>query len=166
MILDNLEVLFDHLDVDGPTKSQLEELYRLYVDDVCNIVFNDEILKVNTNKSRHPICKGKQQTFEHLITRKSKYSGKRCFDRDRANRVHWIKPIIENYKDARIKHFTEYNHKNELQFFFLYEEKDFIIIIRELSNGLMIVTAYFVDEGRKRGFKKKYFAYKEKNPTS
>ena len=166
MILDNLEVLFDHLDVDGPTNSQLEELYRLYLDDVCNIVFKDEILKVNTNKTRNPICKGKPQTFEHLITRKSKYSGKRCFDRDRANRIHWIKPVIENYKDARIKHFTEYNHKNELQFFFFYEEKDFIIIIRELSNGLMIVTAYYVDEGRKRGIRKKYFAYKEKNPTS
>lgn len=166
MILDSLEELFDYLDVDEPNSSQLNRLYQLYLDDVCNIVFNGEKLKVNKNKTRHPICKGKQLTFEHLITRKSEYSGKRYFDRERANRIHWIKPIIENYKDIRIKYFTEHNNKKELQHFFYYEDKDFIIIIRELSNGLMIVTAYYVDEGRKRGFMKKYYTYKEKNPTS
>lgn len=166
MILDSLEMLFDHLDIDEPTPYQLDELYRIYLKDVCNITFRNEKIKVNTNKSRHPICRGKHKTFEHLITRKSKYSGKRNFDRDRTNRIHWIKPIIENYKDVRIKYFAELNHNNQLQHFFFYEEKDFITIIRELSNGLIIVTAYFVDTMRKRGFMKKYYAYKKENPTS
>src|SRR5699024_3097057 len=109
-----------------------------------------EKIIVNPNQSRHPLCRGKEQTFEHIITRKSTYSGKRNFDRERANRIHWIKPIIENCNDIRIKYFEAYNDKEQLQYFFFYQEKDFIVIIRQLPTGNMLITAYCVDEYRKR----------------
>lgn len=162
MILEELELLFEDLDIDEPTGIQMRQLYQIYLEEVCNIRFKEERIIVNNKPSRHPICRGKHQTFEHVITRESQYTGKRDFDRERANRIHWIKPIIEHWEDVRIKYFEVYNDKNQLQYFFFYEDRDFIVIIRQLPNGKMLVTAYCVDGYRRRGFKKQYEEYKNK----
>lgn len=162
MILEELEILFEDLNIDEPTNEQMDKMYEVYLSDVCKVKFNNEILKVNKNKSRHPICKGKHQTFEHIITRESKHSGKRNFDNQRANRIHWIKPIVENCDDIRIKYYEAYNNKGQLQYFFFYEDKNFIVITRELPNGKMLITAYYIDDYRKRGHKKQYEEYRQK----
>ncbi len=162
--LSELDILFDDLDIDVPTKEQMSELYRIYKTEICNITFKGERIKVNNNKSHHPICKGKHQTFEHIITRKSEYSGKRNFDNQRANRINWIKPIIENYKLPCIKYFEEKNKNNQLQYFFFYEDRDFIVIARELPNGRMLITAFCVDGYEKNRYKKRYNLYIKKTP--
>ena len=38
----------------------------------------------------------------HLITRDNKYNDKRQYDRDRANRIHWVRPILENWQKEPI----------------------------------------------------------------
>lgn len=161
MNLEDLEELFGNLDWDGPNEEQLKQLYEIYLTEVCNMKFKGQKIMVNKNKSRHPICKGRDQTFEHIITRESKHSQKRNFDPQRANRIHWIKPIVENSDRNEIKYFEELNGKNQLQYFFWYEEKNFIVLIREIFKGRVLITAYYVDEYRKIGFKKKYENYKK-----
>src|SRR5699024_5270772 len=99
MILEELEVLFEDLEIDEPTVDQKRQLYQIYQEEVCKISFKGDRIIVNNKPSRHPICRGKHQTFEHIITRKSQYTGKRDFDRERANRIHWIKPIIAHWED-------------------------------------------------------------------
>ncbi len=159
--LEKLDVLFDDLEIDKPTDCQLQKMYKIYCDEVCSIIFENECIKVNKNKSRHPICKGKHQTFEHLITRTSKYSGKRNFDNQRVNRIHWIKPIVENYKSSKIKYFEERNKGNQLQYFFFYEDKNFVVIIRKLPNEKVLITAFCVDDFERNKFKNKYKRYKK-----
>ena len=133
--LDELEDLFDDLSIDGPTPKQLYELYGIFLDDFKKnpVVINGVELKYNGTPSRHPICRGKAMAFEHIITRESKYSGKRNFDYERTNKIHWIKPIIENVSDFRIKYFEEVNHDGENQLFYWYQEKDFVVIVREVK---------------------------------
>ncbi len=156
--LDDLEELFDDLSIDGPTKEQLYQLYGIFLKDFKEnpVLIRGVELKYNNNPSRHPVCRGKAMAFEHIITRESKYSGKRSFDHERTNRIHWIRPILENADDFRIKHFEEVNHDGENQLFYWYEEKDFVVIIREIQPDYLLITAYSVDKDMKYGLKKQY----------
>jgi hypothetical protein len=161
--LDDLEDLFDDLSFDGPTNIQMVELYGIYLNDIANnpIVINGKILKFNGSKSSHPLCRGKHQCFEHIITRESKYSGKRNFDVERTNKIHWIKPILENIQDPRIKYFEAINDKGFNQLFFWYQDKGFIIIIREVNPDLLLITSFSVDKLEKTNYKMQYEKYIE-----
>lgn len=162
--LDDLEDLFEDLSIDGPDKAQMFTMYGHYLNDIVKnpIVINGITLTFNSNASRHPVCKGKHQCFEHIITRKSEHSGKRNFDRERANKIHWVRPILENVTDPRIKYFEAVNDDDENQQFYWYEEKNFIIIIREVTPDLLLITSFSVDTEERYGFKKKYEAYRNK----
>lgn len=156
--LDNLEDLFDDLPVDKPTDEQLYKMYGIFLNDFIKttIRIDGKILKVNTNKSKHPICKGKMVAFEHILTRDNKYKSKRDFDRERANKIHWIRPIIENYTDPRIKFFTKINDKGFNQLYFWYQEKGFIVIVREINPNLLLITAFSVDKLNQHKYSKWY----------
>lgn len=162
MELDDLEDLFDDLGFDGPTPGQLYQMYGIFLNDIAKnpIVLNGKTLKYNSNRSNHPVCRGKAQAFEHIITRESKISGKRSFDRDRANKVHWIRPILLNASDVRIKYFERINDKGQNQHFYWYQEKSFIIIIREIQPDTLLITSFSVDKLEKNKFKKWYDEYR------
>lgn len=160
--LDALEDLFDDLEIDGPTPNQLYQLYGVFLNNIVNnpIVINGIELSFNKNRSKHPVCRGKLQAFEHVITRESKLKGKRDFDHERANKIHWIRPIIENVTDARIKYFERINDDGYNQRFYWYEEKGFIVIIRELKPDYFLVTAFSVDTYEKPKYKRYYEEYR------
>lgn len=162
--LEDLEDLFEDLSIDGPDKAQMFTMYGHYLNDIVKnpLIINGIRLTFNTNASRHPVCKGKHQCFEHIITRESKHSGKRNFDHERANKIHWIKPILENVNDPRIKYFEAINDDNENQQFYWYEEMNFVIILRELNPNLLLITSFSVDKEERYGFKKQYEAYRDK----
>jgi hypothetical protein len=161
--LDDLDDLFDDLSIDGPTPNQLNHLYSIFINDFSlNPIFINGIrLRYNNNRSNHPICKGKAQAFEHIITRESKYSQKRNFDANRANKIHWIKPIIENSLNPRIKYFEEINHNNQKQLFFWFKEKDFVVIVRAVNPNFLLITAYLVDSYERKNFSEKYLRFKK-----
>ena len=162
--LDDLEDLFEDLSIDGPNKDQMFIMYGHYLKDIVKnpLVIKGITLTFNKNASRHPICKGKHQCFEHIITRESKLSGKRNFDPERANKIHWIKPILENVNDPRIRYFEAINDDNENQQFYWYEEMNFVVILRELNPNLLLITSFSIDKEERYGFKKKYKEYKNK----
>src|SRR5690554_4311736 len=161
-VLGELEDMFDFLSIEGPNSDEMYEMYGKFLNDFISnpIIIDDEKLKVNTSKSRNPICKNKMMGFEHIITRESKLSGKRVFDRQRANKIHWIKPIIENKNDFRIKYFEAINDKGYNQLYYWYEEKGFIVIIREINPHLLLITSFTIDKGMERKFKKMYNEYR------
>lgn len=161
MILEGLEEFFEDLDLDGPTHAQLKEMYSVYKKEICTIKFKDESIIVNSKRSKHYLCRGMDQTFEHIITRKNNHSGKRDFDPQRANRIHWIKPIIENFNKAEINFFEEKNDKGQLQYFFHYYDRDFIVILRDLPNGRILITSYYIDNYNRNYYKRKYDKYRK-----
>lgn len=161
--LDDLDDLFDDLGFDEPTEDQLYQMYGVFLNDIVRnpILIDGKILRYNNNRSRHPICRGKAQAFEHIITRKSKISGKRDFDRERANKVHWIRPILLSVNDVRVKYFERINDKGQNQLFFWYEEKSFIVIIREIQPDLVLITSFLVDKLEKGKYKKWYDEFRK-----
>ena len=100
MYIEEFEILFDDLDIDGPTSSQLYEMYGIFLDDFHKntLIHKGKKVVFNKNFSKHPLFRGKYQGFVHVVTRDNKYNDKRQFDRDRANRMHWIKPILDNWQ--------------------------------------------------------------------
>jgi hypothetical protein len=160
-VLDQLEDLFDDLSFDEPTKDQLFKMYGVYLNDLIKneLKLNGKKILYNSNKSNHPICKGKHQCFEHIITRESKYNGKRTFDKHRANKIHWIKPILEQVSDKRIKYFEGINYKGENQIFLWYKVKDYLIILKELRPDLLLITSFSIDKYNKNKYQKLYENY-------
>lgn len=163
-ILGTLEDLFDDLSIESPTVEQLYQMYGIFLNDIVKnpIMIGGTELSYNRNISRHPVCRGKMQAFEHLITRESKYKGKRDFDRERANKIHWIRPIIVNASDARIKYFERLNDRGYNQLYYWYEERGFMVIVRELKPGLILITSFSVDALERPMYKRWYNLYKAK----
>jgi hypothetical protein len=163
-ILAELEDMFEELDIDRPTPDQLYQMYGVFLNDfVKNPIILDGIeLSYNKDKSKHPICRGKMKAFEHIITRESKHKGKRDFDRERANKIHWIKPIIENVNDARIKYFEKYNEEGKNQRYYWYQDKGFIVIVRELDPEYFLITAFAIDAFENINYKRDYDRFNEK----
>lgn len=161
--LEDLEDLFEDLSIDGPNDEQMTIMYGHYLNDIVKntLNINGIPLTFNNNASRHPICRGKHQCFEHIITRESKHSGKRNFDPERANKIHWIRPILENFDDPKIKYFEALNDDGKNQLFYWYEEKDFIIILREIIPSLLLITSFCIDKEERYGLKKRYENYKK-----
>jgi hypothetical protein len=161
--LGDLDNLFDDLPGSGPTTDQLYKMYGIFLNDIKNnqIIIKGVPLCFNRNISKHPVCRGKLKAFEHLITRGNDYTGKRDFDPERANRIHWIRPIIENVSDARIKYFECAADNGNNQQYYWYEEKHFIVIIREINPELMLITSFYIDKNEDLKFRRIYNGYKK-----
>ena len=160
--LDLLEDLFDFIDIDGPNADQMHQLYGIVVNDMIKspIFIDKKIVGYNKQKSTHPLFKGKPKGFEHICTRESKHSGKRNFDPERTNKIHWIKPIINHRINNRIKYFERLHYKGENQRYFWHEDKNYVVVIREITENLQLVTAFKVDDIEQNRFKKWYNEYK------
>jgi hypothetical protein len=159
--LDLLEDLFEMLDVEKPTKEQMYKLFGVFLEDFDKNPFSLEakIVGYDKNKSRHPLFKGKPKGFEHICTRENKYKGIRDFDNQRTNKIHWIKPIVLNKENARVKYFQKTHSKGQNQHFLWLHEKDYVVIIREIVPNLQLITAFVVDgvnKNRYMGWYKKY----------
>jgi len=159
--LEYLEVLFEDLDIDRPTSEQLFEMYGYFLNDFVNnpLIINGKQIIVNNARSSHPLFRGKMETFVHVITRKSGYTNKRQYDRDRANRIHWIRPILENASLPDVLFFEKENDERVNQHFYWCPRLEFVIILREMSPDLLLLTAFCVDNDNKKNFKKWYTEY-------
>lgn len=162
--LESLDILFEDLSIDGFTKEQMYTAYGIYLNNIAkaNLLFRGLKINVNKNPSRHYLYKGKHQCFEHIITRENKYKGNkiRDFDHERANRFHWIPIIIKHHEDPRIKCFEEVNSDGENQIFFWYEEKDFLVIVREIQPAYLLITGFYVDQHEKNTYRTMYNKFK------
>lgn len=166
MNFDELEILFDEdeMSIDGPTEDQLFKMYGIFLNDFHKTILLHKGKRVifNTNLSKHPLFRGKFQGFVHLVTRDNKYNDRRQYNRDRANRIHWIRPILENWESPQISYFEQYNKDGELQYFYWLQAHSYIVILRELNPDLLLVTAYCVDAYTKVQFRKQLNNYRNK----
>ena len=162
--LDLLEDLFEELNINGPTKDQMFQLYGIFKNDFEKnpIIIGTVQVGFKKQKSKHPLFRGKPEGFEHICTRESKLSGKRDFDPERTNKIHWIKPVINNAVDGRVKYFERVHYNGQNQRYFWFKDKDYVVIIREITTQLQLVTAFKIDEINRNNFKKWYEEFKNK----
>ncbi|MBS3772516.1 MAG: hypothetical protein KGY69_19850 [Bacteroidales bacterium] len=87
-------------------------------------------------------------------------SKKRYFEPERANRIHWIKNILLQRSDPRIKFFQFEDGRKTIKDHYWFEEGKFMVVLKEVTNGLLIVTAFCVDDLEKEKYRRRYQAYR------
>jgi len=160
--LDDLEDLFDDLDEVGPTAAQLTTMHAIYRDDFFHEYVEVEGKEI-TLKHQKSWVKGFEElpeTFVHLITREQSHGKPRVFDKYRANRIHWVKNILMQRDNPKIKYFEKID-KGYLKKHYWFEEKNFVVVLKPVSEKLMIVTAFYVEELKKKDFDWDYKLYQE-----
>lgn len=104
---------------------------------------------------------GLNEKFVHIITREvkannRKNSGKiREFRSERALRIHWIKPIVENCNDRRIRRFKcrEYSGREREYFWFV---KGYMVIVEFINPEVALITGFCVDQDNQAYYMRKY----------
>ena len=84
-------------------------------------------------------------------------------DIDRAEKIRWIKPIIEaNSSELKV---WENSRKKEQNILIFYEKKNFLIVLRKRNSGLVFWTSYCTTECYKKKLLKEYNNYHKKLKT-
>jgi hypothetical protein len=158
--LSELDVLIDDLSFEY-TDEEINQIYKTFKKDFIDnqLIMDEKKIKIILAKSKIPEFRAYPETFVHIITRKSHYSGKRNFEPQRANRIHWIRQILEQKNDSRIKYFEWLDHNRTMKDHYWYEEGNFMVVLKKISKDLMIVTAFCVDEIEKGKYRHRYQQY-------
>lgn len=102
------------------------------------------------------------EKFVHIITRNVKSSSWKSapkireFREERANRIHWIKPILQNSSDKRITHFKHIEDDGKEREYFWYRGKQYIVILEHLDPNFDLITGFCVDAENQPYYQKKY----------
>lgn len=160
MDLFKLDDLIHDLGID-PTADQLDLLYKEFEKDfVTDTVIVDGInVKVILENSKVDGFRKYPETFVHLITRKSS-GGKRVFDKYRANKIHWVKCILENRNEEDVLCFEYPEEDGDLRYYYWFKDGGFLVIMKKVTPDLLIVTSFHIDDKRnERHFEKRYQWY-------
>lgn len=152
-------------------QDKVKELYAIFYRDFFeNTITIDGIpLKVkpylykNSQKDNLPpdfeqYC----EKFVHIITRtikggKQKTAGKiREFREERANRIHWIKPILENKNDKRITCFKYVEDDGTVRDYYWYRGKQYIVIVEYIRPDYALITGFCMDCDHRPYYQNKY----------
>jgi len=121
----------------------------------------------------------KPERFWHIITKEEKrgnhrnnpcpdrFERNRKYDESRAKRIHWIKILIDNWQsDEEIKHFYQ-RRQSRTTLVIWHTAKDFLIIIRKLSNtnDKFLVSSYLVYRSEIRRYEKQLREYNKEKPN-
>lgn len=119
--------------------------------------FKVKIHPYNPRKDNLPSFYGHYyEKFVHLITRKQ--NRKRFFEEERANRIHWIKPILEHRESPLISHFKFRESDGNIRDYLWYKNKKYMVIIQKITSEYILITGFCVDEKNKL-----YYLRKEMN---
>lgn len=158
MELYELDDLMNDLGLE-PTTEQLNSLLRAFENDFVHTRFYIDGLtvKVVLKGSKVDGYQTYPETFVHLITRKGS-NGERLFDRHRANKIHWIKCILQNRRQEEVTFFQFPEANGTLRDYYWYKEGNFIVIMEKIRPDYIVVTSFHID-GRRN---KEYFEKRER----
>lgn len=165
------------IDIDEIETTQLfDALYRYFHEDFVaqKTYLNSEIY---IDPKSHQKDEEKELVFWHLTTKETKINKKigkrwvteieRVFDGRRAERLSWIKKIIENHSETDIKMFyhKETNEKQNIRLYLWLEDYDFVVILQKIGkNSSYLVTSFYIDrDGKRNEYKRRYEVYNKKS---
>lgn len=162
----------------------IDDIYNIFTTDffINRIVFEGKQVNIATkllNCKPEDNCKSieyncdncpfqnKFDIFNHIITGKiNTYRTPGKFRLERAERIHWIKPIIDNYKNGVL--YFNYPTKKGIEHYFWLKTHDFIVIfIEKKSKKCYLKTAFYIDDKTyEKKFGQMYKYYILKKPTT
>lgn len=98
-----------------------------------------------------------ERGFVHLVTRES--GGTRLIDYDRAKKLCWIKPVVQNHTTPDVHAFWYTSATGEELYLWLHEH-DYAVVLKPFKDlgsteSRILVTAFFVESWKKKQLAKK-----------
>ncbi|MDP3353100.1 MAG: hypothetical protein Q8S44_05105 [Flavobacteriaceae bacterium] len=151
MDLLNLGDYITNLGID-PSEEHLEMLFQLFKTDFLeqDIYLDDHKIIIDTNNSKEEGFENYPHTFVKLITRGEKR--KRVFDKKRANKLHWVKAIIENKHANDIICFKFLEGDGSIKDYYWFKEGGFLIIIKKITPNCVIVSSFHIDDKKNQEY--------------
>lgn len=140
----------------GSWESYLNVVYGWFKQDFIDKppVFQGRRLRLK----RHPLAKGKEATFWHLISEGLKEED-RTPDLRRCERIRWPKTVIENVDDPKVKYWISVK-RTENRIHIWLEDLDYIVVLADRNGYLLPWTAFLVTREHTRiKLIKEYNAY-------
>lgn len=113
---------------------------------------------------------GREEVFWHITTREQKKRVKKAgryidlvtrpLDLGRASRIHWVRPILEQYTHREIRLFyrKETKGKKPIRLYLWAHTRDFVVIVQKLGRSTsFLVTSFYITEHYKRDSYEKWF---------
>ena len=145
-------------DYEGNWDRFIGDIYMFFRRDFIEnqTIFNGQPVKMK----RYPLLNGKELTFWH-ITSEGKVEDSRLPDLRRCERIRWPRPIIENFKDSKIKCWR--NKKNNDKRIVLWlSDMDYVVVLTERKNYILLWTAYYINYRHTREKLQKEFEASQK----
>ena len=139
----------------------IDEQYDVFCQDFIfgTVIFADKPITIKPQ----PTTDKKEDCFWHVVTREFKPGAGREADGQRAARVHWLRPIIENFENSIVTYFVSPSAKDRPRHYFWLKEDTYLLIIEEAPKRFYIVTAYMVDKKyMKEDLEKKFNSYRSR----
>jgi hypothetical protein len=145
------------LDLDGPWEDVLNRLYNVFKRDFIDNQVSCRDLQIIYDKRK--IDDKKEEGFWHLITKNDRKLG-RIPDYERAKRLPWVKPVIQNYSSPDLKVWDYPEKKNRVRMYLWLEHFDYAVIL-EKNRGkrkhlLTLITAFYVEGWKKKDLMRRY----------
>ena len=92
---------------------------------------------------------GKEATFWHLISTFDEGTNDRIPDLRRCERMGWPRPVIEHHAESAISVWKNVrkrpDSKEQTRVLIWFEELDYIVVMTEMRQAMILVTAYLTD---------------------
>ena len=152
MALDSLDVLIPDLSLNY-SSSDIQQLYDKFKSVILNANLSFKGLPLTFKMFLSSVSDFTQypEAFVHLITRKGNIGKKRYFEVERANRLHWIKEVIEEYNigNKETKYFTHNEFDETIRDYLWYDEGNYVVVLEINKNGYLLITGHCVDDRNK-----------------
>lgn len=156
------------IELDGKSSDKIiEQLYEIFRNDfVVNRTYLASQIYIDPLSHDTEVTINKEKIFWHIISRQDR--GRRRIDKPRASRLHWIKPIIVNHSNTKIKFFYYFEDNRKIRLYLWAYEENFAVILQKIgtSDSSYIVTSFYIDnENKINAFQKKYEGYVNNNDS-
>lgn len=91
-----------------------------------------------------------EEGFWHLITREDKKLKERLPDFPRAERITWVRPIIENFSTVGMDCWKYLEGNGQLRYYLHAKAVNYLVILEEKPKSFFLVTGFYVDSEWKR----------------
>jgi len=129
--------------------------------------------QIHIDPLRNRMDEGKEATFWHLTSKEQKRQVKqgnrfvtvkeRLPDYRRSERIEWVRQIITNHTNAKIRCFyhQESNEKRDIRLYLWAYADDFVVIMQKLGrSSAFLVTSFYIDhQGKRDDFARRHRHY-------
>jgi hypothetical protein len=141
------------LDDYGEPQAYIDALYDIYLADF--ITDRPRFRGRPVSCKRIPYERGKDGTFWH-ITQQGTTEAERTMDLRRAERIRWVRAVIEHADDPSVKVWLE-KKNSEDRFHLWLEAADFLVVLADRRSYILLWTAFYVERDHyRKGLQKRY----------